>query len=658
MDFPDQLKKPAPTRHPGLDALGDFLWEAACRDADAEQFLLAFHLDRVERDPVQAAQRLLGEGLPADPGMRYRAMRLLASVDAPSADNLRIRGGRPYGPPGRSGSPGPEGPPGLGGPPVGREGERSWALGRLKQRLAGISMICITGPAGVGKTRLAEEIVGACEQTGSGPRLQVRLSRPVAGLELRPSAIKPSDALLELLRQLGVPEADVPAGLDQRKARYADTLTGRRPVILIDGVIDESQVLELLPPAGGTVVVTSRRPLPGLFGGAAWHFALRPLQPAGSRLLIKECFQAMDLVPDDVTIAAITEAAGGMPAPTIVLSRWMAASAKAEIAHNETPEAAVLEALARLRSAFLDRKNALGELPLHEIPAFAAVTAVFDLLSEDQRAVVRALGLLRLPEAEARIVGIAGGLSDDRAQAALQELAGLGLIAKAGTGQSWRLDPHVADYAHADALLSGQLEQPGFREMLGRLTDAYRVRITDLRDLMREPQEGQLRDWCEAAWSRERDCVAAVFHVAVDTGQSALAHELADIFMELDSFTDADESGWQDISHYLDPVLAIARAAGDRELASSALERFAIDADRQGDTTGADALRSAASAVREGHSPRFERAGTRGLDPEGAEGPVRVPVPSDGLATVEETVAQSGVTAPGPVIFGAKAQAR
>ena len=42
MEFPDQLKKPAPTRHPGFDALDDFLWEAASWDPDVEQALAGF----------------------------------------------------------------------------------------------------------------------------------------------------------------------------------------------------------------------------------------------------------------------------------------------------------------------------------------------------------------------------------------------------------------------------------------------------------------------------------------------------------------------------------------------------------------------------------------------------------------------------------------
>ena len=533
----------------------------------------------------------------------------------------------------------------------------------------------------MGKTRLAEEIAAAREREGIGPRLQVQLSRPASGLELQALARKAHDALLDLLLQLGVAEADVPAEPEQRKACYAARLAGQRPVIVIDGVIDESQVLDLLPPADGAVVVTSRRPLPELFGGNAHHLALKPLHPVGSRLLIKNCFQAMGAVPDDAAIAAITGAAGGWPTPTVFLSRWMAAAAKAELSQTEaiqddSAERAVLRTPAsRLESAVRDRNDTARELPQSgEIPAFPAMAAVFDLLDDDQRTVVRALGLLRLPRAEVEVIGIITGLSEDRAQAALEELTDLGLAMRAGSSQSWTLDPQVANYAHADALLSGQFDKPGFQEMLGQIIDVYRRRAVNLRDQMPEdlraqmpePQPSQLREWWEAEWNQERDCIAAILQFAVDTGHPTRAHELAATFMDVASVTDAGESSRQKTGHYLDPILEIARAADDRGLQASVLERFASDAHRAGDTVGADILRNAANAVREG-GRAYEPVTASSADQQGPESsvgpevhagdPVRVPAPSDGLAKVERAVREAAVTAPGPVIFGAKVHA-
>ena len=315
MEFPDQLEKPAPTRHPGFDALDDFLWEAASWDPAVEHALEDFCLDGTDRDLAEAAQRLLDDGLLAEPAMVYRAMRLLADVGALSMEHLETRAGRPRDPMRPS------------GPAIGREAGRIRGIQAVTRGRSGISMVCITGPAGVGKTRLAEEIAAACEQEGATPRLEVRLSRAAVGRELQQRAVNAHEALLDLLLLLGVAEADVPAIPAERKARYAAELAGQRPVILIDGAIDENQVLDLLPPAAGAVVVTSRRHLPGLFDWGAEHLRLNPLNPVGSRVLIQRCFQPRAM-PDDAAIKAISAAAAGMPVPTIILSRWMATAAE------------------------------------------------------------------------------------------------------------------------------------------------------------------------------------------------------------------------------------------------------------------------------------------------------------------------------------------
>ena len=95
MEFPDQLKKPALTRHPGFDALDDFLWEAASWDPAVEHALEDFCLDGTDRDLAEAAQRLLDDGLLAEPAMVYRAMRLLADVGELSMEHLEAPGRLP-----------------------------------------------------------------------------------------------------------------------------------------------------------------------------------------------------------------------------------------------------------------------------------------------------------------------------------------------------------------------------------------------------------------------------------------------------------------------------------------------------------------------------------------------------------------------------------
>lgn len=91
---------------------------------------------------------------------------------------------------------------------LGRETELADA-GRVKDRWpAGVSLACVTGPPGAGKTRLAREIAASLNQGRPGRVLRVRLSQGAPGSEDRLLATAP-EALAELLAQLGVLRAEL-----------------------------------------------------------------------------------------------------------------------------------------------------------------------------------------------------------------------------------------------------------------------------------------------------------------------------------------------------------------------------------------------------------------------------------------------------------------
>ena len=405
-------------------------------------------------------------------------------------------------------------------------------------------------------------------------------------------------------------------------------------------------------------------------------------------------------MPDDAVITAISEMGRGMPVPTIAVSRWMATTARnvlsrwiATAATDDMPAAARSDAAERvLRETLAELSAALrnqtrvpsGLAQADEIPAFDAMAAVFRLLSEDQRAVVQALGLLRLPETGILVTCLATGLGEDRARAALEQLADMRLIARASSGQSWTMDPHVADYAHADALASGQLDEPGFGEMLGRVIGVYRTRAENLRDLMSapgpgslapprekgaggaQPPEGQLHEWSATQWEQERDSIVTVLHAAAASTRPALARDLAAAFMDAASLADGRESGWRETDSYMAPIMVIARAAHDRGLQARVLQRFAGHTERQGDSAGADTLRNAAADVREARGdartpdigPAPDRNATAGHEGDPIPVPAGQAAARDSLEHVERIVREPAVAAPPPVLFGAKAYAR
>jgi hypothetical protein len=488
MEYPDQLRTPVPTERPGFDALDDFLWETASWDPAVEPLLEKTRRDGADQGPAAAARRLLDEPLVTEPGMVYRLVRLLAEAGELNTDNLAAPR---CGPPGGT-RPGSVGDPlGAALPLVGRETELSRADHGATRRRGGVSVLCITGPAGTGKTRLARAIVTAIgQQAPVGDQLQICLSSAAPGPRNRQLARTPYDALAELLAQLCVREADIPATFAGRRARYAAELADRRPVILLDGVIDESQVLPLLPPRQGSVVVTGRAPLTGLNDWGAESLLLGPLSRIGSRLLIKQVFATFGIEPDDRITDALYEWCAGVPGPTILIARWLATAARTEGLPLET----LIERIPAVRD---------GE---------AATAAVLGLLGEDQQAVVRTLGLLQVPEADIWTVCLSTGLSQDRTRAALEQLTDMGLAGHGECDQTWVIAPLVADCARARALAQGQLREPEFERLLGPVIGLYARRAENLRDLLSVSLPDSLspasglgrRTMASRTWQRER----------------------------------------------------------------------------------------------------------------------------------------------------------
>jgi hypothetical protein len=277
---------------------------------------------------------------------------------------------------------------------------------------------------------------------------------------------------------------------------------------------------------------------------------------------------------------------------------------------------------------------------------------------------VRALGLLRIPEADIWAVCLGTGLGRDDARAALQRLTGIGLISLAGSGETWAMAPHVADYVRARALVAGQFTESEFERVLGPVIGMYGLRAANLRDLASASWPGpvsSLKAWAEEQWESERDGMAAVLGLAAASASPARARVSAAAFIDAEHMSDQQPRGWHEADRYLSPVLRIARAAGDHRLNASALCRLGCDAERRGELQDAarllGAAREAARMTRDSQFIATIPAGpsmgsaTDGQDP---ALPART-VPRDGLSRVEGIVStEEGGSIP-PLLFGAGA---
>ena len=552
--------------------------------------------------------------------MAYRLVRLLAEAGELNPDQLAAASpGSPGSGSSGPGSPGTGSPggarPGSGADPlgaglplVGRETELFRGHRGATRRGAGVSVLCVTGPAGIGKTRLARAIATAVGRpTPAAGQLEVSLGRAAPGPGNHRLIRTPHDALAELLVQLGVRESEIPVSFAGRRARYAAELADRRPVLVLDDVINESQVLPLLPPRQGSVVVTSRVPLTGLNDQGAEPLALSPLAPTWSRQLVGQVFATYEIEADDRAADALYELCAGVPGPTILAARWLATAARTA----RPPVQTLLERMAEARG---------GE---------ALTVAVLGLLEEDQQAIVRALGLLQLPEADLATVCLGTGLGQERARAALDQLTHMGVAGHGECDQTW-----VADSLIADSVLAPvQSPDPDFERVLGPVVGLYGRRAETLRELISRPSAqspSSLRTWAQERWQTERANVSAALTAAAYSQEPALARGLAATFMDLSDYGEEQPNGWRETEASVSALVRIASDASDPELQDRALrslERLTRDRD--------EALAESAEVA------------------EVAESPIVVNMGTNSLARLTQAVRRDLVERPGvPLLFG------
>jgi tetratricopeptide (TPR) repeat protein/transcriptional regulator with XRE-family HTH domain len=188
---------------------------------------------------------------------------------------------------------------------VGREGPIA-ELDTLARPMAGPSdtvlVLAITGTAGVGKTALAVHWAHRVRTAFPGGQLYVNLrgydpDRPVSA----------ADALAALLSGLGVAGEYVPAGEEERAARFRTEVADRRILILLDNASSVDQVRPLLPGTpSGLVLVTSRDSLSGLVARDGAHRVPLEVLPApdAGRLLRRLIGARVDADPCAAAVLA------------------------------------------------------------------------------------------------------------------------------------------------------------------------------------------------------------------------------------------------------------------------------------------------------------------------------------------------------------------
>ncbi|MER7015398.1 BTAD domain-containing putative transcriptional regulator [Saccharopolyspora sp. NPDC000359] len=137
----------------------------------------------------------------------------------------------------------------------------------------GPSAALITGCTGIGKSALAVHWAHRKAEEFTGGVLYVNLHACCRG----PQELDARDAVHQLLRQLGVAAADLPADLDAATALYQDLMRDRKALVLLDNVATYRQISRALPPGPrSTALITSQNQISELVGDALW-LRLRPV---------------------------------------------------------------------------------------------------------------------------------------------------------------------------------------------------------------------------------------------------------------------------------------------------------------------------------------------------------------------------------------------
>jgi DNA-binding SARP family transcriptional activator len=147
---------------------------------------------------------------------------------------------------------------------VGRTAEldRLRRIGRAASVSGGAAtVVAIDGMPGVGKTAVAVRAARAL--VPAYPDGQVFLDLQAHTCGLRP--LDPAEVVRSLLTALGTPEAAIPANFTDRLSLWHTELLSRRLLLVLDNVVDSTQIAALLPSGPGSLtLVTSRRRLTGL----------------------------------------------------------------------------------------------------------------------------------------------------------------------------------------------------------------------------------------------------------------------------------------------------------------------------------------------------------------------------------------------------------
>jgi len=360
---------------------------------------------------------------------------------------------------------------------------RTEAVAELRALLHDHRLVTLTGPGGVGKTRLALETAAQSADAFPDGVWLAELAGPGSARPGPAGGASPADQVLAVL---GIRDD---SSLDPAD-RLADALRGSRMLLILDNcehVIDQAAKLAALLVQAAPelrILVTSREPLM-LAGEVVW--AVPPLDlPGAVRLFMLRAAAAVPgFRPDDLdddnaeAVAALCRRLDGLPLAL-------------ELAATRVRTLGVHELLARLDDRFRLLATGHRDAPARQQTLQAVIDWSWELLTEPERLVLRRLAVAAdgcsleaaetiCAEDDLDVLGLvsrlvdrslvvpAGGPDGPRYRL-LESVAAYGLRRLHDAGESGLLrERHRRYYAGLAARAAARLRGPDQRSWLGRL---------------------------------------------------------------------------------------------------------------------------------------------------------------------------------------------
>jgi tetratricopeptide (TPR) repeat protein len=285
-------------------------------------------------------------------------------------------------------------------------------------RVSTIVVSAIAGKPGVGKTALAIHVAHQLRPRFPDGQLYVNLRGPEA------EPLDPTLVLREFLHAMGVAEADIPEGLEERARLYRARLADRRVLVVLDNAATAAQVRPLLPgSASCAVLVTSRARMTGL--DAAHLIDLDVLGSEAAVELLAKVAGRERVTAEPQAAQRIVTYCGYLPLAIRIAGARLGARRHWQLAE-------LVERLA------VEHRR-LDELATGDREVRASFALSYDEQANDEQRAFRRLGLLLGSDFAAWVAAPLLGVTLARAERAMEKLADAQLLEEVGEDAAGQL---------------------------------------------------------------------------------------------------------------------------------------------------------------------------------------------------------------------------